>query len=110
MSETTTKDQLTYRDPWQMLCKGSPTEQEYRMRSIFMMAIRDYKEKENLSLEQAAETFGISKKRTEDILSGEINKTTFSLLFKIACRIGYDFTVDFDSDSKGSLVLKGELK
>ncbi len=77
------------------------------LRARFMLAIREFANKQELTQAELAEVLQVSQSRVSDLLSGKVEKFSIGMLIKFAMRIGLSIEVSVKSKS---LVKKGVPK
>ena len=84
----------TYNSVWDAL-EDSPEEiEKIKIRSVFMMALKDYVTQSGETQTIIAERLGITQPRLSDLLSGKISKFSLDMLVTLAIKAG--LSIDFD--------------
>jgi len=84
----------SYNSVWDALEDRPEEAQNMKMRSIFMMAIKDYVKQSGSTQTAMAKTLGISQPRLNDLLTGKIGKFSLDKLVGLAVKAGMSINLD----------------
>ncbi len=82
-----------FENVWDALADSHGEAENMKMRSAYMIAIRDFADETNESQVNIATRLGITQPRLNDLLNGKINKFSLDMLVNLAAEAGLKTTV-----------------
>lgn len=83
-----------FNNVWDAISDSPAEAENMKMRSVFMMAIKQFADSQEGTQADKAERLGLTQPRLNDLLKGRIGKFSLDSLVNIAAKAGLAISVD----------------
>lgn len=83
-----------YKSVWDALEDTPEDAEKMKLRSVFMIALKDYVRNSGETQTVVADKLGISQPRLNDLLKGKISKFSLDMLVTLAIKAGMSIDLD----------------
>ena len=98
----------SYADVWDAVSEGPSEAANLKIRSMLMIALAEYVERQKITQVEAAKRFGVPRSRVSELVNGRISKFSIDRLVNMAARVHLETHIVVKQSSGESWIVADE--